>query len=103
LDLVIAHDDAIFSELMKVTASDYFIRKQQILRDNTGLLEVMTFEVIPGQTLPDIPINISTVNAKGAVIFANYHTQGDHRFRLGSQQKLLIRMKNLNLELDPDS
>ncbi len=103
VDVVIIYDPNLLEQILKLSANDYFIKKQQLLKDNAGLMEAISFEVVPGQVIPDTTVTLSHPNGEGAIIFANYSTPGDHRFKLGRQQTILIRMKPESVSIEPES
>ena len=82
VDIIYAYDDDMMKELMKLSARDWFERKQQILSDNPGedVLEVFSYEWTPGTTRTvHLPLR---GGASGGVMFVNYFYDGAYRHRL---------------------
>jgi type VI secretion system protein len=102
LDIVIVYDPNLLEQLLKMSASDYFIKKNQLLKDNPSMMEAISFEVVPTQVISDIEVKLSHPNAEGAIVFANYNSPGDHRFKMGRQQTILIRMKAEEIAIEPE-
>ncbi|MBC8145931.1 MAG: hypothetical protein H7X80_10125 [bacterium] len=82
VDIIYAYDEDMMKELMKLSARDWFERKEQILSDNPGddMLEVFSYEWTPGTTRTvNLPLRGGT---EGGVMFVNYYYDGAFRHRL---------------------
>ena len=102
LDVVLVYDPELLKQIVTLTANDYFLKKQQLMKDNPTLINAVGFEMVPGQVIPDAEITLSKLNAEGAIVFANYTTPGDHRFILGRQQNILIRLGAQDFTITPE-
>ncbi len=91
LDLLMIADEELLDQLLKLTAKQWFERRDQIKKDylkDSGL-KTWEWEWVPGQAVPIIEIPLQP-QAEGAIIFADYHTPGAHRFRIDPAEDILI-------------
>ncbi len=103
VDIVLVYDPELLKQVITLTANDYFLKKNQLMKDNPNLINAVSFEMVPGQVIPDTAITLSKLNAEGAIIFANYTTPGDHRRVLGRQQTVLIRLGEADFTILPEN
>ena len=101
LDLVLVYDDKLLAMLLALPAGDYFAKREQLIKDNSGLMEIISFEMTPAQVLPDQPVQYLTPNPAGAILYANYSTPGEHRIKLAKQKDLTITLGTLDFTIDP--
>ena len=101
VDLVIIYDDKILDTLKGLTATQFFEQKEQIIRDNAKNIDIHTFDIIPGQTLPPQPIKPKKVTGKGILVFALYGTPGDHRQLVGADRAITIQMNAKDFKIVP--
>ena len=102
LDLVLVYDEKLLGILLGLTANDYFAKRQQLLKDNSGMMEAISFEMTPSQVLPDYQVKYLYPNPAGAILYANYSTPGEHRVKLAKQKDLLIKLGTLDFTIDPE-
>lgn len=82
VDLVyVSSSQTLQDDVAKMTAEDWFTRKDQVARDFRGELDVMSFEPVPGQTIARKRLASPKVD-DAAFLFARYRTAGSHRYRL---------------------
>lgn len=103
-DLVIVYDQMVFAEIMKLSASKYFETKLALQRDHSANLQIISWEIVPGQSTPTEDVSFSHDSPVGAVLFANYDTPGDHRIRLTQERnvQVLLEEKEWNIVHLPD-
>lgn len=90
VDVVLVQDAKLVDELLKLNASDWFGRKEQILRDHPQGVSTHSWEVVPGQVLAErLPPGPPSWTG---LVFARYGSPGSHRLRLpqGGQLRLLL-------------
>ncbi|MBR9971998.1 hypothetical protein [Magnetospirillum sulfuroxidans] len=90
VDVVLVTKVGAGEALSKLPAAEWFRRKTQILRDNPDGLVVLSWELIPGQTVSQ---RIRREVLDGFV-FAAYGSPGEHRIRLsgeGSQARITLQ------------
>ncbi len=99
VDIVVVHDQTLLAKLMGLTAQDYFQASEQIRRDNPGLIEIFRWEVVPGQCMFKVPVNIKGSSPVGGLVFARYIAPGQHRVRLGKDRDLYIYLQRSNFSV----
>lgn len=94
VDVVIVRDETLAPVLAAISGRDWFTGKAQYIADNPGKLTVNSFEVVPGQSTPDIELSRSSrSDAKAILIFANYVRAGVHRARVDSIERVLVALE----------
>lgn len=84
-------------QVAKLAATEWFRRKQQLIRDNPDGLSVMSWELVPGQSI-SAPVHRSALDA---YVFASYASPGDHRTRLaveGDEAKIMLQATDFVVE-----
>lgn len=98
VDLVLVKDKKLLAELMKMSASDWFEKRQQVELDypKETNLNAGRWEWVPGQQVQvdRVPVNLDIV---GGVVFANYFKAGTHRARFDPRKGILITLGDDNL------
>lgn len=92
VEFVVAYDQGVFVQLMSLTARQYFERAAQLKNDHPNVIQSWHWEMIPGQALDNQPIHITGDDPVGAVVYADYLNQGDHRIRIGAGDQLRIHL-----------
>ena len=98
VDLVLVSDKKLLQELMKMSASEWFEKRQQVALDypkETGL-EAGRWEWVPGQ---QVKVDRVTVKYEviGGVIFANYFNAGTYRAPIDPRKGILVTLGEDNL------
>lgn len=93
VDLVFVYDPNLLKALMKMKASDYFASSDQIKRDYPEMVEVMHWELTPGQVAIEHPVTEKSDYPIAAFLFADYFSPGTHRLRVGSHEEIHVRLK----------
>jgi len=98
VDLVFVWDKKTAGKLEALTAKDWFDRKSQFRQEDPTerALAIREWEWVPGQAVPDIDMSVKAAARRwlqAIFVFANYRTDGPHRFRLspGSANLQLLR------------
>ncbi|MDI1478524.1 hypothetical protein [Polyangium sp. y55x31] len=102
LTLVAVQDAKLFDQIVKLTAKQWYEQREQMRRDfpsGTAFTE-WDWEFVPGQAPPPMVVEVSG-KAVGAVIFANYRSPGDHRFRIGPQRRMRVDLGDDDLVVSP--
>lgn len=101
VNIVIAHNDKLLSDLLTMTASQYFEKKEQIQRDNADNLDIYHYDIIPGQVLGAKTIRAQKSTGKGVLVFARYASSGKHRQRVGPDRAITIQMGPKDFRIIP--
>src|ERR1700741_3952530 len=93
VDLVLVKDKKLLTELMKMSASDWFDKRHQVELDypKETELDAGRWEWVPGQQVQvdRMPVDLDIV---GGVVFANYFKAGTHRARFDPRKGILITL-----------
>jgi type VI secretion system protein len=103
VDFVVVYSDKLLDEILKVPASEWFLtKKARLLADHPGELEVESREWVPGQPVAPLTIPYRS-GAKKVVVFADYHSGGEHRAVMPPQQAshILLGENDLKVEAQP--
>lgn len=82
VDLVLVYDRTLAGELAGATARDWFLRREQIGRDYPDGVRWLSWELVPGQSVPRHRLPLRRRGARAAFVFADYLEPGEHRLRL---------------------
>jgi type VI secretion system protein len=93
LDVVLVYDEALLKQLIKMPSSEWFEKRNQIIRDHMkgDGLDYWAWEFVPGQNVETQVLPIKP-KAKGGIVFANYFTPGEHRFRIDPFKDFIIHL-----------
>ncbi|HEU4477621.1 MAG TPA: hypothetical protein VFR80_03825 [Pyrinomonadaceae bacterium] len=98
VDLVLVKDKKLLQELMKMSASDWFEKRNQVELDypKETELDAGRWEWVPGQQvkLDRVPVNLDIA---GGVVFAKYFNAGTHRAPFDPRKGILITLSDENL------
>jgi len=100
--LVSVQDPKLFEKIVALSAKQWYDQREQMRRDfpsGTAFTE-WDWEFVPGQAPPPMVVEIDS-KAYGAIIFANYRSPGDHRFRLGPNRRMRIDLQDDDLLVSP--
>lgn len=89
--VLVVYDDAVFAELSKLPAKQWFEEAEQRKRDNPegAAFDLLSWELMPGQRVKEQSVPLQGRPANG-LIFADYHTPGRHRSRFNPAKRILI-------------
>lgn len=90
VDVVAVKDSALLDTLLKLPAGQWFAQRDQMRLDYPGGFTKWSWELVPGQPVPDTDVEDATTDAYGVVVFASYRTKGDHRARIGTLENVTI-------------
>lgn len=95
VDLVLVKADAAIDQIGALSATDWFRRKGQFLRDFPQGLSIIGWEPVPALNLPPrVLTSDEKSGAKAGFIFADYSTPGDHRARLESADAIRLTLRS---------
>lgn len=89
--VLVVYEDAVFRDLMKLSANDWFEQSEQRLRDNPDMkdFDLLQWEVMPGQVVEEVVQQLQGRPAEG-LVFADYYSEGDHRIRFNPMKRIVI-------------
>jgi type VI secretion system protein len=100
-DLVEINDKDLAKDVAKMTAADWFQKRDQIRDDypKSSSISVMSWEWVPGQVVPDLNIPLRTT-PRAVLIFAGYSGPGPHRIRIDPSKppSLMLGRDNITVE-----
>ena len=98
VDLVLVSDKKLLQELMKMSASEWFEKRNQVLLDYPKETELAAgrWEWVPGKEVKVDRVRVK-YEVTGGVIFANYFNAGTHRAPIDPRKGILITLGEDNL------
>lgn len=105
VDLVLVHETPLLASFLDLASAAWFRNRDQLKLANPTGIEVLSFEVMPGQRGPQHIISGRGANAVGAFLFASYDTPGPHRARIDGLPTVLLRLgeKDFTVSAPPPS
>lgn len=93
LDLVLVYNKKLLKELLRLSAREWFAKRNQYKRDypNGEGFDVWEWEWVPGQFV-SVQVLPLKAKARAGIIFADYLSPGDHRARLDPHQSITIAL-----------
>ena len=90
LDVVVPYAKEMLDQLVGITAREWFKRRDQFRRDFPTEFDLLQLEIVPG-TVRTVNLELRAAgNAEGALVFANYFSEGAHRVRVGKLENIVI-------------
>jgi type VI secretion system protein len=99
VDLVVVYDNKVLDQLLKLKSTEWFARKQQFLNDYSNELAVKGWEWIPSQVVEEQFVPYRS-GARKVVLFADYHTDGEHRASVDPQMPFHLTLGPLDMTLE---
>jgi type VI secretion system protein len=102
VDLLRVYDGNLLAELLKLSAGEWFEKREQFKRDYPEKVgfESWEWEWTPGQSVPILTVPLDAL-ARGGIIFANYFTKGAHRVRVDPNESILINLRADGFSVEP--
>lgn len=101
VETLIVYDAKLVDQLTALTASEWFARRDQFLRDQKkGALDHWLWEWVPGQRVLDQQLDFK-VGARAALVFAGYLSPGDHRQRVAPHGEYVLTLGATDFTLAP--
>jgi type VI secretion system protein len=99
VEMIVAYDEKVVDELLKMPARKWFDGREQFLRDHPEKIDTWKWEWTPGQTVAPLELSYG-IGAKRVVLFADYLTPGEHRATIDPQQPFRLVLGQSELELE---
>lgn len=93
IDVLMIYDRDLTRALMKMRSKDYFASSQQVRRDYPDMIDVIHYELTPGQAIRGVSLPVRDDLPLAALVFADYNTPGTHRIRVGSTPEINVRLR----------
>jgi type VI secretion system protein len=102
VDLVEIDDKDLSKELAKMTAADWFQKREQIEQDfpRSKSVSIRSWEWVPGEVVPDIKIPMRRP-PRSIVVFAKYSTPGPHRAALAANKPVVLQLAREDMKAAP--
>ncbi|MFZ4410875.1 MAG: hypothetical protein ACOYOH_26265 [Paracraurococcus sp.] len=91
LDIVFVSNAQAAAQVAGLTAREWFARREQLRRDWREALTIHSWEVTPGQRVPEARLS-PPCNLVRSLAFADYATPGEHRAQLGTAARLQVAL-----------
>jgi len=100
--LIIIYDDGVMGQVSGMTAEQYFEGESQLRKDHANDIDIVTWEIVPGQEVDDETIAMTKAYGKGAFVFARYSTPEAHREGITDEQEITIHLDEKDFYITKD-
>jgi hypothetical protein len=100
--LIIAYDDGVMGQLAGMTAEQYFAGLDQLRKDHANDIDVVEWEIVPGQEQDPETITMTKAYGKGAFVFARYSTPDAHRVGLADEEEVTLHLDEKDFYMTKD-
>ena len=101
LDILLVSDKELLKELQKMSASDWFAKREQIILDHPKeeQLVVLRRELVPNQKVEPARLVVKP-EIRAGLVFANYFNPGEHRAVIDARSRdVQINLEESKLEV----
>lgn len=94
VELLVVYDKKLLATLQQMTAEQWFQQRDQLLQQYSQArheLDHWKWEWVPGQVVPQQVCKYG-IGARGALVFADYFSPGDHRASVDPFRPLLLNL-----------
>jgi type VI secretion system protein len=99
VDLVVVYDSKLVEQLLKKKAADWFKEKEQFLKDHPNQVDIHPWEWVPSQGVGELTVPYRA-GARKVLLFADYSTDGDHRWVVDPQQRFNLLLGNVDFTVE---
>jgi len=104
VDVVAVTESDFVKVLSDVEAKTWFQRRDEFLNNRGGVMDVRSFELVPGQRETDIGYGyLDRRTYNGIFVFAQYVNGGNHRARLDKFSEPLVLLGREGIRVEPES
>lgn len=90
VDLIAVADPGLLEGLGRLSAREWFERRDRLLQDYPFHILVWSWEMVPGEEIHPFDVPSIARKTSGLLVFANYSTPGLHKSRIGPFSNVLI-------------
>jgi hypothetical protein len=101
VDIVFVVEEKVLDSLSGLRSTEWFANKQDLMRHHQKGLMALSWELVPGQELPDILTPTEARSVRGVIIFANYLGNKTYRMLIKNEKKILIYFRRHDYDLIP--
>jgi type VI secretion system protein len=100
LDFVSINDKDLAKDVSKMTAADWFQKRDQITQDfKPAAISIRSWEWVPGQVVPDIMVPMRKA-PRAILVFAHYSTPGPHRALVDPSKPSILMLDREDMKLE---
>jgi type VI secretion system protein len=100
-DFVSINDKDLAKDVAKMTAADWFQKRDQITQDfKATSVSIRSWEWVPGQVVPDIVVPMRKT-PRAILVFARYSTPGPHRALVDASKPEILMLNRDDMKLEP--
>lgn len=103
VELLVVYDAKLLATLQSMTAQSWFQQRDKLLQQYSEVnhdLDAWMWEWVPGQVVREQRRRFK-IGARGALIFANYFSAGDHRANVDPFQPFLLNLQATDFTVVP--
>jgi type VI secretion system protein len=101
VDLVLAYSDPALVRVLATPAADWFEHRNEVLATYPAEVKVLSFEVVPGQSMMQTVLPADADRAKGAVVLARYHKSSAQREIVSAIPAVLVQLGRETMTVRP--
>jgi type VI secretion system protein len=100
VELLVVSNEEVLGDVMKLSAHDWFLKREEFKRDHPKGYLSWSWEWVPGQNVPPQKLSFGT-GARAGLLFADYLSAGNHRLRFEPHQGLRLRLGEKEFTVEP--
>ena len=100
VELLVVSNEEVLGDVMKLSAHDWFLKREEFKRDHPKGYLSWSWEWVPGQGVPPQKLSFGT-GARAGLLFADYLSAGNHRLRFDPHQGLRLRLGEKEFTAEP--
>lgn len=102
VELLVVSNEQVLADAMKLSAHDWFLKREEWKRDHPKGYVSWSWEWVPGQSVPPQKLSFGT-GARAGLLFADYLSAGNHRLRFDPHQGVRLHLGEKEFTVEPIS